>query len=70
MLIGLKYNWIIIVSIVALKFIVQYAVFIPAAKKLESTRPLSVLPILDFVFVFYTIIIGIKGLFIKPDKWN
>ena len=70
MLVGLNYNWMVLVSIVSVKFIVQYAVFIPAAKKLESTRPLSVLPILDFVFVFYTIIIGVKGLFIKPDKWN
>lgn len=70
MLIGLKFNWIILISIVVFKFIVQYVVFIPAAKKLESTRPLSVLPILDFAFVFYTIIIGIKGLFVKPDKWN
>lgn len=70
MLVGLHFNWIVLVSIVAIKFIVQYAVFIPSAKKLESTRPLSVLPVLDFIFVFYTIIIGIKGLFIKPDKWN
>lgn len=66
----LYFDWRIILGIYGFKTLVQYIVFYPAAKKLESTRPLFMLPILDLVFVFYHVFVGIRSIFVKPEKWS
>lgn len=70
LLLVLQFNWMIILGVYLLKLLIQYVVFYGAAKKLNALRPLAILPLLDVVFAFYAIIIGIKGLFMKPEKWS
>jgi glycosyltransferase involved in cell wall biosynthesis len=70
LLLGLRFDWIWLASVVVLKFAVQYAVFYPAAMKLRSTRSVALLPLFDFLFLFYNLTLGLKGLFMKPEKWN
>jgi glycosyltransferase involved in cell wall biosynthesis len=64
------FDWRILLGIFGFKTLLQYVVFVPAARKLESTRPLVMLPLLDMVFVFYNVFVGVRSIFIKPEKWS
>ncbi len=66
----LHYDWVWVLSGYGLKLFVQWAVFIPAARRLNCTRPLSMLPVLDLLFTIYMVFVGVRGLFVKPDKWS
>jgi biofilm PGA synthesis N-glycosyltransferase PgaC len=61
-------TWPIILGIYGVRLISQEIIFYLAAKKLKATSILIALPLLDFLYVFYLLVFGTKGLFTRNRK--
>lgn len=51
------------------RLLVQGTVFYLAAVRLQEKSLLFFLPLLDFIFIFYFLLTGLRALFIKPKVW-
>lgn len=60
--------WPIVAGIFALRFISQEIVFYMAAKKLKCVSLLWSVILMDFLYVFYLLVFGTKGLFARKRK--
>ena len=69
-LILFQWNWIIILSLLILRFIIQYIVIGRSAKKLNEKDLLLVLPFLDFFLMIIQLTIFINNLIAKPNYWK
>jgi glycosyltransferase involved in cell wall biosynthesis len=69
-LLVLKFNWNIVLILIAVRLLVQYIVFFGAAKKLEEKDLIYLLPILDCFLVLFQLTIFISNLFSKPKHWK
>lgn len=62
--------WIVVLSIYLLRHISQQIIFWFASKKFKCTQVFWFVPALDFLYVFYLIIFGTRGLFARnPKQW-
>lgn len=65
-----KANWIIIVSIYLIRLIAQLLVYINVLKKLKYIDLVWWLPVLDFIYYFYTVVLNFIALFRKKVEWK
>jgi biofilm PGA synthesis N-glycosyltransferase PgaC len=61
-------TWPVVLIIYSLRLISQEVVFYLAAKKLKATSIILALPLLDFLYVFYLLVYGTKGLFTRNRR--
>ena len=62
-------NWIIPVSIYGFRLLLELFMMYFILKKFRSIQMIWFIPLLDFIYLFYITIFGIKGLFIKNNKF-
>lgn len=60
--------WQLPTGLIVLKTLVQTAIFYPALKKLKQQQITWFLPVLDFLYIFYLLVFGAKGLITKNQK--
>lgn len=66
----LVFKWKIVLSLILLKFLIQYIMYYGASKKLDEKDLIILLPILDFFLVAFQLTIFISNLFSKPKHWK
>lgn len=64
------FKWQLIVSLLLLRFVIQYVIFYNTTKKLEEQDLLLLLPVLDFFLVAFQLSIFISNLVAKPKHWK
>jgi len=64
------YEPILIITGLIIKWLSQFYFLHKAAKRLKEPINLATLPILDFLFVIYYIILGLSAIFSKTTQWN
>jgi glycosyltransferase involved in cell wall biosynthesis len=69
-LISLQSEPIFVLTGLLLKWLVQFFFLKTASSKLKDSINLALLPILDFLYVIYYIILGISALFSNNTRWN
>lgn len=66
----LQESWYLAFAVLALKWIIQYALFRKAALKLHAVKTLNLLPLLDVVYTLYIFTFAFIQPFAKAKKWN
>jgi glycosyltransferase involved in cell wall biosynthesis len=61
-------QWPVALSVYGVRLLSQLIVYYNAAKKLQCTATLWLLPVLDLIYLFYLIVFGLKGLFTRKRK--
>jgi hypothetical protein len=61
-------NPIMVASIYGFRLLIQIIIFYMVLKKLKSTSLLWLIPVLDFLYLLYIWIFGIKGFFTRQRK--
>lgn len=69
-LLVLKFNWLIVISLFILRLIIQYVIIGLSSKKLNETDLLVALPFLDFFLMITQLTIFINNLIAKPNHWK
>ena len=69
-LIALQAQWWMLVSFYLLRLIVQLLVYYPVLKKFNYKDLIWWIPLLDLIFNFYILVLGIVSLFKKKVKWK
>jgi len=69
-LMSLGYLWKIVLTIVLLKFIIQYFIFYKPAKTLRENDLLILLPVLEILLIIFQLSIFILNLISKPKHWK
>lgn len=69
-LIVMQYNFPLIISLFALRFILQIAVFAKVTKTLNQRDLLLISPIIDLVLPFITLTLSVSNLLVKPQTWK
>ncbi len=69
-LIALQAQWWLLVSIYLIRLIVQLFVYVPAFKKLNCPDLAWWLPVLDFIYYFYIMVLSFIAIFKKRVEWK
>ncbi|MHB1177912.1 MAG: glycosyltransferase [Daejeonella sp.] len=69
-LIALQAQWWLLVAAYLIRLIVQLFVYIPAFKKLNCPDLAWWLPVLDFIYYFYIMVLGFIAIFKKRVEWK
>ncbi len=69
-LICLQAQWWLVLTIYVLRILAQVIVLVPAMRKLKTLDLIWWLPVLDFVYYFYVMLLTIVGLFKRKPKWK
>jgi cellulose synthase/poly-beta-1,6-N-acetylglucosamine synthase-like glycosyltransferase len=70
LLIVLQYNLPVIISLFALRFIIQFIVFAKVMKSLNQRDLLLISPIIDLVLPFITLSLSVSNMLVKPQTWK
>jgi len=68
-LLVLQFNWIIVLSIVLFRFLMQYIALGFSIKKLNETDLIVWIPFFEIFLIFIQLFIFIKNLISKPTNW-
>jgi len=66
----MHYNFPIIISLFALRFIIQLIVFGKVMKTLNQRDLLLISPFTDLVLPFITLTLSVSNLLVKPQTWK
>lgn len=69
-LLGVSYSWKIVLTLILLKFILQYIMFYRPAKTLREFDLLFILPFLEILLIIFQFSIFILNLISKPRHWK
>lgn len=69
-LIILQAQWWLLLSVYLLRLIIQLFVYVPSLKKLSCFDLVWWLPVLDFIYYFYIMVLGFVALFKKRLEWK
>lgn len=69
-LIALQAQWWLLVSIYLIRLIIQLIVYIPAFRKLSCRDLAWWLPVLDFIYYFYIMVLSFIAIFKKRVEWK
>jgi glycosyltransferase involved in cell wall biosynthesis len=70
LLIVLQYNLPVVVSVFALRFLIQIIVFGKVMKTLNQRDLLLLSPVIDLVLPFITLTLSVSNLLVKPQTWK
>lgn len=70
LLLGLTFQWEIVIGLIVLRFLLQYLVFGKSAKKLHETDLLCLLPLLECFLIVMQLTIFISNRIAKPNHWK
>ncbi|WP_179317892.1 glycosyltransferase [Winogradskyella undariae] len=65
-----KFSWPLVVSLIALKYVIQWISFGFTAKKFKETDLLLLMPILEILLITFHLSIFIVNLISKPKHWK
>ena len=69
-LIAIKGQWWLIASVFFIRMLVQILVYIPVLKKLKYIDLIWWLPVLDFIYYIYIMLISLISIFRKKVEWK
>ncbi len=64
----MQIDWVIPVGIYVFRLLVQLFIYYFILRKLKSINLIWFIPLLDFMYLFYITIFGMKGLFVRNNK--
>ncbi|MDG5492794.1 glycosyltransferase [Psychroserpens sp. SPM9] len=70
LLLAMLFQWKIVLALIILRFLIQYINLYLASKKLNETRLILFLPVLEIVLILFQFFIFIKNLSSKPHHWK
>lgn len=69
-LLALKFAWIVVLSILLLKWVSQYIVFGRCMKQLQEKQLIPWIPLLDWMILLIQVLIAGTNLIARPQKWK
>jgi glycosyltransferase involved in cell wall biosynthesis len=69
-LLVMQYNFPVIISLFALRFLIQLTVFAKVTKTLNQRDLLLFSPIIDLVLPFITLTLSVSNMLVKPQTWK
>lgn len=63
-------QWWLLLAIYLVRLLVQFAVYNPVLKKLNYTDLIGWLPVFDFIYYFYILVLTIITFFKKKIQWK
>lgn len=69
-LLCLNAQWWLVSAIYLVRLLAQLIVLVPAMRKLKTLDLVWWLPLLDFIYYFYVMLLSIAGLFKKKQEWK
>jgi glycosyltransferase involved in cell wall biosynthesis len=64
------FQWIYVLIIIGIKYVIQFIVYYSAAKKLKEKDTIYVLPILEVSLILSQLIIAFSNIISKPTHWK
>jgi len=69
-LLAFTFNWLYVLILIGIKYVIQIIVYFNAAKKLKEKDTIYVLPILEVSLILSQLFIFISNLVSKPSHWK